>query len=237
MVNRRIILFGFTMLCVCGVLAAQTPQVYTAGEIRKVMRDGDLRPTMDLTDFAPDAPVYAIGPVEGLQGEITVWNGRPSIARVQSDTVSVASTFEVRASFLVYAEVPSWQEVPIPAEVQDLAGLENFVARAAVEHGIDVNDAFPFGVRGVLPYVAYHVVNKTDTTTHSREKCEQVQVHFSLENADVRLLGFYSDHHHGIFTHHGSNMHVHMVTADGRKSGHLESATLSSNAVLLLPKL
>ena len=57
----------------------------------------------------------------------------------------------------------------------------------------------------------------------------------ALDDTAVRLVGVYSEHHHGVFTHHGTNMHIHVLTEDGRQSGHLDSLRLAPGGTLLLP--
>jgi acetolactate decarboxylase len=199
------------------------------------MQKGDLSAAIDLRKLAKIKHLYALGPVEGLKGEVTIWDGKPSIARVADGKVATSDRFEVKACFLVYASVPAWQEIAIPSNVRDLEQLEAFVAQAAAKAKLDVHRPFPFAVRGKFEKLAFHVVNKTDDSPHSREKHERVKVHFTADNAAARLIGFYSDHHHGVFTHHGSNVHIHVITDDNKRSGHVESIRLGVGCVLLLP--
>lgn len=49
------------------------------------------------------------------------------------------------------------------------------------------------------------------------------------------LVGFYSSQHHGIFTHHGSDTHVHVVLAEENASGHVDGVTVGRGARLRLP--
>jgi acetolactate decarboxylase len=48
------------------------------------------------------------------------------------------------------------------------------------------------------------------------------QKSFTVHDAEVELIGVFSTGHQAVFTHHGSNIHVHLVTADGRLMGHLD---------------
>ncbi len=211
-------------------------EVVAVGEMRTVMQKGDLSATIDLRTLADLKHLYALGPVEGLKGEVTVWDGRPSIARVVDGEVRTSGRYDVKACFLVYAQVRSWHEVSIPDEVRDAGQLEAFVAGAARRVGVDPGRPFPFAVKGTFAKVAFHVVNKTDDEPHSRQTHDKVKVHFTAERVAAKLVGFYSDRHHGVFTHHGTNVHVHVITDDGKRSGHVESLRLGPGSVLLLPR-
>ena len=71
-------------------------------------------------------------------------------------------------------------------------------------------------------------------TEHSHEKHIHSGLYGTLENQTVEMLGFYSNKHHAIFTHHTTNMHVH-VKSD-KATGHADSFTLGENMILKLPK-
>lgn len=211
-------------------------EVRFVGEMRSVMRDGDLSGTIDLQRLSKRKHLYALGPVEGLKGEITIWDGKPSIAQVRDGAIGVSESFEFKACFLVYAQVASWQEVPIPYEIKDEKQLAEFVPEAAKKLGIGVKRPFPFAVKATPKKVTFHVVNKTDDGPHSREKHDAIKVRFAVEDAAVRLVGFYSESHHGVFTHHDSNVHIHVISEDGKQSGHVDAIRLLKGGTLLLPK-
>ena len=64
---------------------------------------------MSLPELRRFEHLYALGPLEGLRGEISVFDGVPLIARVREGTVTVAAEDGAGACFLVYADVPSWR--------------------------------------------------------------------------------------------------------------------------------
>lgn len=219
-------------------IAADPPafvEVVAVGEMRTVMQKGDLSAAIDLRKLSKAKHLYALGPVEGLRGEITIWDSKPSIARVEDGKIAISDSFDVKACFLVYAEVGSWHELAIPDDVRDAEQLEAFVSNAAAKLKL-VGRPFPFAVKGTFEKLAYHIVNKTDNAPHSRENHDRVKVHFTAENVAARLIGFHSERHHGVFTHHGTNVHLHIITDDDKQSGHVESLRLGTGSVLLLPK-
>jgi acetolactate decarboxylase len=234
----RTTLAGVVGLVLAAGSGAQPPpavEVRVAGEMRRVMRDGDLRATIDLRELAAKPHLCALGPLEGLRGEVTVWDGVPSIATVRGGAIEVTRSFDVKAAFLVYVQVASWQEVPIPPDVVDDEHLERFVATAAAAHGVAPGRPFPFSARATASAAGFHVVDKTDDSPHTMEQHDAIKVRFALADTRVRLVGFHSDRHHGVFTHHGTNVHIHVLTDDGRQSGHLDSIRLAPGGTLLLP--
>jgi acetolactate decarboxylase len=91
---------------------ASDPRVRWIGAQREVLR-GAIDGRVILSDLRALPHLYALGPVAGVRGEVSVFDGTPSIARVVDGRIAVESTFDVGACFLVYADVPSWHETPM----------------------------------------------------------------------------------------------------------------------------
>jgi hypothetical protein len=56
-----------------------------------------------------------------------------------------------------------------------------------------------------------------------------------MENVNAAVLGFYSNSHHAIFTHHTTNMHLHLKTLDNLLAGHIDDLILGEGMTLKLP--
>jgi hypothetical protein len=56
------------------------------GAQREVL-DGDLRGHGELETLSTAAHLYALGPLEGLRGEVSIFDSVPSIARIEKDCV------------------------------------------------------------------------------------------------------------------------------------------------------
>lgn len=182
--------------------------------------------------------LYALGQLDKLTGEITVWDGKLRVSKVNGDIVETTTPKDAKAVFLVWSYVSQWRELTIPDEVKTLKQLEMFVAQKAVQAGHNTAKPFPFLLKGTVAKGDFYVINLApDGTPHSREKHDAAKAHFPLENDAVNILGFYSTKHKGIFTHHTSNMHLHVVTSDGEKMGHLDDLVPGSTLRLYLPKL
>jgi acetolactate decarboxylase len=210
-------------------------EVRWEGEMRQVMMQGDLSGRVDLQKLAGQPHLYALGPLEGLRGEVSIFDGTPSISRIEKGRLVVEQSFASRACFLVYAQVGEWREVPIPASVKSDRDLEKFVFQAANEKRLDVHRPFLFRVKGRPDVVRLHVVNRTDDRPFSREEHEKIKVPFSLKKQPVEVIGFYSESHHGVFTHHDSNVHMHVKTQDGKTAGHVDQLEMSGGLLLYLP--
>lgn len=175
--------------------------VHHIGEMRKVMREGNLAASIDLSSLAKKKHVYALGPHEGLRGEVTIWDSTPSISRIAVGKIVTSDSYQNKACFLVYAFVAKWKEVPIPTDVTNGAKLEKWLEKTASVQGINVNRPFPFLIKDAPRKLAFHIVNKIDDSPHTPASHEVVKVKFTLENTSIKLLGFYSDSHQGVFTH------------------------------------
>jgi len=93
-------------------------------------------------------------------------------------------------------------------------------------------------LEGTASSFDWHVINwKDGDTEHSHEKHISSGLHGTIENREVDLLGFYSDSHHAIFTHHTTNMHIHVKTRDNKIAGHVDGLILGKGMILKLPSV
>jgi acetolactate decarboxylase len=209
-------------------------EVRWSGALKNVMMKGDLKGTIDLRALTELPHVYAVGALEGLQGEVTVLNSAASIARVQDGKVVLSQVAEGKACVLVYAQVQQWKDIPLPKTTKSLGQLESFVVEAAKREGMNVNRPFPFLVKGTLAEATYHVVRHPGDLKDHQDLHDKAKVKYTFKGGAVELVGFYSDKHLGIFTC-GGNLHVHMRSADGKLSGHLDEVDLGDTMRLFLP--
>ena len=212
-------------------------EVRWLGEQRKVVQDGDLTGRVDLTALAERPHLYAAGPLEGLKGEVTVWDGKASLARWEAGKVVTSQEFKGKACFLVYAQVPRWIENKLPSGLDKPEDLEAHIFLQARKAGVPTDRPFPFLLRGTARKLTLHLVNKTDNAPHNPEEHAKVKVPVVLESREVDVIGFYSKQHAGIFTHHDSDAHMHVVTADKKVSGHVDQLSADGEMRLYLPAI
>lgn len=212
-------------------------EVMHYGALKNMMHKGDLSAKAQLADLKDMEHVYAIGAMEDLKGEIQIYDGQSFNTCIADSAVKFDSDFSGGAALLVYAVVPEWQEMEVPSTVKTSVELEKFIAEQAKANGIDITKPFPFMVEGKPAYFDWHVINWPEgDTEHSHQKHVESGMHGTVTNTPVELLGFYSDKHHRIFTHHTTNMHVHVKTVDGKLAGHMDDIQCADGMVLKLPK-
>jgi hypothetical protein len=181
--------------------------------------------------------LYAVGPAERLQGEVSIFDSVPSISRIIDGTLKIETNFNLNACFLVYAQVSAWHRVTIPTAIVDEATLESYIVKVASELGVNVSQPFPFLINATPERATFHVLDKRDGLTHNPELHEKAKVRFLLQREPVEVIGFYSNRHRGIFTPGNANIHMHVRSADGRMAGHLEKIQLERGATLAVPRV
>lgn len=240
--NASSSLWAWALTAAAGMAAAgeappkgKPDEVCWVGEQRAVVRDGDLTGRVDLAALAGRPHLYAVGPLEGLKGEVTVWDGKASLARWQAGRVVTTDEYRGKACFLVYAQVPKWIESKLPTGLDNPQDLDAHIFLAARAAGVATDRPFPFLLRGLVPSARLHVVNKTDDAPHNAVEHAKVKVPVVVEGRELDVIGFFSKEHGGVFTHHGSHVHMHARTPDGKLSGHIDQLSPGGQMRLFLP--
>jgi acetolactate decarboxylase len=207
-----------------------------AGDLKNVHQGKDFSGKIDLSSLAKIPHLYAVGPLENLQGEVTIFDGKPLVSRVKNQMVQVDNNLVGKACFLVYGQARNWKKIKVDNAL-NASQIESLVKRTATKNGIKKNIAFPFLIEGSAKHAHYHIMNRVESTLliSGSFSHEEAKVNFTLEDMPVQLLGFYSEQHQGIFTHQGSFVHIHIKTLDDKIAGHLDDIQLDSGAQLLLP--
>ncbi|MBC8400591.1 MAG: decarboxylase [Candidatus Marinimicrobia bacterium] len=206
------------------------------GALKNIMHKGDISAKADLSVFENTKHFYALGAIENLKGEIQVFDSKPSNTMVIDSTLTFDNSFNKKATLLVYASVSKWKSINIPDNVVTYKQLENYIEQTAKENQIKIDEPFPFLIEGTPKSFNWHVINwKDGDTEHSHEKHISSGLHESINDRQIEMLGFYSDSHHAIFTHHTTNMHIHVKTIDNRIAGHVDGLTLGKGMILKLP--
>ncbi len=197
---------------------ADDDTVKAVGAMMNVMHKGELFGTIDLDTISRREHLYGLGPVEYLLGEITIIDGSAYVSRVVSPTeMKVVESYKVKAPFFVYAHVDRWKEVAVPEDVTTASQLEKYLDTIQK----DELRPFAFKVSGTVKNASIHVVNlPKGTKVASPEDAHLGEQKYTLRDRDVDLVGFFSRMHKGVFTHHDTYVHMHLMTADKKMMGH-----------------
>lgn len=207
--------------------------IKVVGAMKNVMWKGKLEGKIHLDTISNKNGLYGLGPVSFLTGEIVINNGKSYISKVTSDsTMQVEKSFNVSAPFFVYGNVTNWNEIELSSEIKSINDLEKFIEKKSS----DYKRPFPFKLTGKVSNAIIHVQNlPKGTKVSSPDEAHQGQTNFTLNNEVVEIIGFYSTKHKGIFTHHDTNLHMHLINKDENKMGHLDKLEIE-NMKLFLPK-
>ena len=203
-------------------LAAQSSphKVSICGQMKDVKWKGELQGKLLLDSLPGGAALYGMGPLAFLRGEIMVYGGRSYVARVQPDsTMRVLEETQIEAPFFGYAVIPAWKSMDLPDSVDNLSQLESWLGKLNFNRG----EAFMFRLEGQMLEATIHVVNlPAGSTVRSPEDAHRGKVDYILNQDTVSIIGFYSTRHRGIFTHHNSYLHLHLLSADYQQMGHVD---------------
>jgi alpha-acetolactate decarboxylase len=224
--------------------AAEPFDVRVFGNFERMSRTGDTRGVIKLREILRPPGSYGLGALDGLRGEILLWDGKLLVSRGHSPNgVIEAAVPEDKAVFFVEARVKAWDEVTIPKDITQ-AEFESFVLQAAAHRGLSPDRAFPFIVRGSFRRILWHVVTgaaaKSDQGAHAGKIHSQGHASnrvFDQANVNGFLLGIYSGVAlEGVISHPGERFHVHYADAGFSVSGHVDDYRVDRGAVLLLPR-
>ncbi len=213
-------------------------EVEYRGALKNIMHKGDLSAPLELNSLKDIKHLYAIGAVEKLKGEILILDGVPFISSYENNELTMKRTFNKKATLIVYASVDKWVSFKIPEHINSYATLENHILQVAKAHGIDTYTPFPFLIEGIAKSIKWHIINWPENDTeHTHQKHMQAGLNGQIHKQAVELLGFYSNAHHGIFTHHSTNMHLHVKTKDNNLAAHVDALELGKKMILKLPNI
>lgn len=209
------------------------PDIKIVGAMKNVMWKGELGGNIVLDTISNKNGLYGLGPVSHLTGEILINNGTSYVAKVTSDTtMTVKKTFKTSAPFLVYGNVTKWIEVDLPSKVKSIQELEKFIDNKTIEF----KRPFTFKLIGEVSSAKIHIQNlPKGSKVSSPDEAHQGQKNYRIQNEDVEIIGFFSTKHQGIFTHHDSFLHMHLISKDENKMGHLDELK-RGKMKLYLPK-
>jgi acetolactate decarboxylase len=209
------------------------PNIKIVGAMQHVMWKGELGDSIDIDTISDKNGLYGLGPVSFLTGEILINNGDSYVSKVTSDsTMTVEKSFNVSAPFFVYTNVEEWSVIELPPAIKTIKDVEKFIDEKTTNY----KRPFAFKLSGQVSEVIIHSQNlPKGTKVSSPDDAHQGQTNYELSNEEAEIIGFFSTEHKGVFTHHDSFLHMHLITKDKRKMGHLDKLKIGKMK-LYLPK-
>lgn len=205
------------------------------GEMHRTVMEGDTAARVRLAGLLTTPGLCAVGPAEGLNGEITAIDGSLHLGLADGVVTRSSPRADAGAPFLVWAHVLEWTRRPLPPECATSSALETALPALVRDAGLDPEAPVPFRIEGTARSLSYHVLRPVPGLAPGREAHDRAQVRAAIADQPVRLIGFYSPGHRGVFTPGFSDVHTHFVSADESLSGHVEAFVLDPGATLLLP--
>ncbi len=209
--------------------------VVVTGSMEETIKGGRLFGMLHLDSIEVKEALYGLGPLEFLMGELLIIDGEAYVSKVLNDSVAlIGKSYNAKAPFFVHTYSDSWYELPVAKPVNSIEELESMVAGYARKAG----GPFVFRLSGKVAEATVHIVNlPPGSSVTSHEEAHQGKINYPVSHRDVDVVGFYSSDHKGIFTHHETHMHAHLITGDRRLMGHLDDIAFEAGSITLyLPK-
>jgi len=254
---KKILVIGIAAALAIGMIvtayaaivgAKKEGAVEYVGAQKEIFKTGKAASVVNLEELAGKKGVFAIGPIDGLDGEITIFDSKPYITKVRGNDYTVDKTLKHGAIFLVWTEQANWVDFPLPASVKGYADLQKFIKEQAQKAGVDVTKPFPFLMAGTPTEIKWHInVDRTEGKPITKELFAKSKQGYVEKNEPVDIIGFYAEGHPGEFISQyapaikeGSGMqnfiHIHLVSKTSKAAGHIDDITFGDGMVLRLPK-
>ena len=231
MIKYLIIVLG---ICFSNPVLSQT--VKNIGSMTDMGKE-NFAPNIKLDTIFNKNHLFGMGPYGRMQGEITVFDGKPYYSSVDEKGRGIVSAnWEIESPFFVYANVENWEEYEIKAEFNSMDDIQKVIAETAKSKGFDLQKAFPFRIKGDFDLMTTHIVMPRSEDIKGFQ-ANKKQADYVLENQTGELLGFYSENNQGIYTPKNSKIHVHFISDDLTIMGHLDKINVKKKTVkILLPQ-
>ncbi|MEC7754945.1 acetolactate decarboxylase [Roseivirga sp. UBA1976] len=220
-----------------GFAACSQPLINDAevyGNLRQIMQQNQLQARVKSNDLTINENSYALGAMADLEGELMIYEGEVWSSVAQHDSVLLTKPHHFEAALLVKSQVNNWEEVQISKPLSSMKELEQQLAQL-IEERQATERIVPFRIEGEIAHMDWHVINAKEATGSGHDAYREAGFSGTTENQTVKILGFYSRNHEGIFTHHGSFLHMHFIKAD-EAMGHVDALSTKLPVTIYLPK-
>ena len=230
--NAPFIILVILLLTTYSTIAQQVNnKVKIVGQMKDVMWKGQLFGNISLDTIKNKDHLYGLGPVEYLTGEILIIDGKSYKSTVVTDTtMKVEENYKLKAPFFAYANITKWREQTLPDSIQTIQQLEQYLDRTTKSAPCP----FIFKLKGPVEEARVHIVSlPKGSKVNSPDEAHKGQRNYKLTNEFADIVGFFSTEHKTIFTQHDTFLHLHLITADKQKMGHLDEVIFKKGMMTL----
>lgn len=232
--NFKTTLLGLTILTLTSFISTAqqtTNEVKIIGEMKNVMWKGQLYGNIKLDTISNKTNLYGLGPVEYLSGEILIIDGKAYKSTVVSDTtMKVEETYDIKAPFFGYANISRWTQQTLPDSIHTMQQLEQYLDKVTKSSP----RPFMFKLSGTVEQATIHIVNlPKGSKVSSPNEAHNGQKNYELKNEQSEIIGFFSTNHKAVFTHHDTYLHMHLMTTNRQKMGHLDEVLFKKGTMKL----
>lgn len=208
------------------------PKVEWRGAMHEIFDSGSAAGTIELAPLLARPHLYALGPLADFTGELLVFDGTPFECRRAGGRSEISNEPKLKTPLLVWSYVERWKEAAVPDEARELPAFEAWLPKGAAAVGLDASLPFAFLVIGAAERATIHIVSLPAGTAVTHENHDATKWTEELGGTPFSALGFHSTEAKGIWTHHDSNVHVHLHATLSGEVGHVEGLTLAKGAVV-----
>ena len=214
------------------------------GSMHETIGAQDHRARVQLAELVEQTHLYAVGAVEGLQGEITILDSKAIVTATETGSQAQPQRPEdTRATLLVGQAVPAWTSTTLSEDVPP-DKLDTTLMNLATGRGLDTSQPFMFVLEGQFTHLRLHVINGA-CPVHARMRklpISEEQKPFELETERIQgtVVGIFAKNAVGNLTHPATSHHAHLIYTDpnsGKQvTGHLEVFGVEKGTRLKVPK-
>lgn len=224
------------------IIGCQAPQngyeveYQVHGKLMEIMQQNQLEARVTVDENQLNGTTYGLGAIEGLKGEILISAGKIFTSVATPDSILIDEPGQVAAALLVTAEVNTWQKVEAEEAVPNMDALARLIANKAEQAGLSSSGVVPIRIIASSSSIDWHIINASLAQEQNHQAYKASGRSGNIGDQPVEITGFYSKNHEGVFTHHGSFLHLHVITADGQLMGHVDELHFNRTWTLFLPK-
>lgn len=188
---------------------------------------------------------YAVAALEGLAGEVTIYDGKMTVTGVNPDDQlnPITDVDHQQATMLVGAYVTSWTSIKVGKDIS-YKKFDQFISDSATAAGVDTSKPFVFSMKGEFSDLSLHVINGA-CPVHARMKeidlpIAQQPFTKKFKKVEGTLVGVFAKDAVGKLTHPATSTHTHILYRDSKTgkevTGHIEQIGVIKGSVVMLPK-